>query len=49
MFGRTIDTWPMSFHTTSKTIIFMGLGKYILYILSIFLFHLGLIPLLVVQ
>ena len=48
MFGRTIDTRPMPFHSTSMTIILMGFGRCILYVLPIFLFHLGIIPLLVV-
>ena len=48
MFGRTTGTQPMPFHTTSMIIIFMGLGRCIVYILSILLFHLEIITLLVV-
>ena len=48
MFGRTIGRRPMPFHTTSMTIILMNLGMCILYVLPIFLFHLCIIPLLVV-
>ena len=48
MFGHTTGTQPMPYHTTFMTIILVALGKRILYILPIFLFHLGIIPLLVV-
>ena len=48
MFGHTIGMRLMPFHTTSMTIIRIGLGRCILYVLLIFLFHLGIIPLLVV-
>ena len=48
MFGRMIGTRPMPFYTTSMTIILMGLRRCILYILLIFLFHLGIIPLMMV-
>ena len=48
MFGNTRGTLPMPFHTIYMIIILMGLGRYILYILPIFLFHLGIIPLTVV-
>ena len=37
MFVHTKGTHPMLFHTTSMTIILMGLGRCILYILPIFL------------
>ena len=48
MFGRTTGKRSMAFHTTSMTIILMGLRMNIVYILSIFLFHLGIISLMVV-
>ena len=48
MFGHMTGTCSMSFHITSMTIILIGLGRCILYILPIFLFHLSIIPLLVV-
>ena len=48
MFGRTTGRRLMPFHTTSMIIIFMGLRRCILYILPIFLFHLGIIPFMVV-
>ena len=37
MFWRTTGAHPMPFHTTSMTIILMGLGRCILYIILIFL------------
>ena len=48
MFGHMTGTCLMPFHTSFMTIILMSLGMCILYILPIFLFHLGIIPLLVV-
>ena len=48
MFGHTIGRRPMPFHTTFVTIILMSLRMCILYVLPIFLFHLYIIPLLVV-
>ena len=48
MFGGMTGTHPMPFHTAFMTIILMSLGRCILYILPIFLFHLGIIPLMVV-
>ena len=48
MFECTTGTRPMPFNTTSMTIIIMDLGRCILYILPIFLFHLGIIPLFVI-
>ena len=49
MSGHTTSTQPISFHTTSMTIILMALGMHILYMLHIFLFHLSIIPLMVVS
>ena len=48
MFGCTIGMQLMPFHTTSMKIILVGIGRCILSILSFFLFHLDIIPLLVV-
>ena len=39
MFGSMTGTSPMPFYTTSMTIILIGLGRCILYIFPIFLFH----------
>ena len=49
MFGCTIGMCPMPIHTTSMKIILMGIGMCILFILPIFLFHLGISPFLVVS
>ena len=48
MFGRTIGTRPMPFHATFMAIILVALRRCILYVLSIFLFHLDIIPLMMV-
>ena len=48
MFECMTGTCLMHIHTTSMTIILMGLGRCILNILPIFLFHLGIIPLMVI-
>ena len=48
MFGHTTGMHALPFHTTSITIIFMVLGRFIPYTFPIFLFYLTITPLLAV-